>query len=77
MWSRKTITTLRRFIGYGRYETEEQLVLIRQILVVAEPYVNFFPPCKKLKEKQRIGSRVKKTYYTAQTPYQRLLASAS
>jgi hypothetical protein len=71
----KNYTTLRRFIGYGRYETEEQLVLIRQILVVAEPYVNFFQPCKKLKEKQRIGSRVKKTYYTAQTPYQRLLAS--
>ncbi len=71
----KNYTTLRRFIGYGRYETEKQLMIVQHILILAEPYVNFFQPCKKLKEKLRIGSRVKKTYHTAKTPYQRLLES--
>lgn len=71
----KNYTTLRRFIGYGRYETNTQLHIIRQILTLAEPYINFFQPCKKLKEKHRIGSRVKKIYHTAKTPYQRLLES--
>lgn len=69
----KNYTTLRRFIGYARYDTEKQLSLIKQILLLAEPYINFFQPVKKLKEKIRIGNKVKKTYHTAKTPYRRLL----
>ncbi|MEW6068789.1 MAG: hypothetical protein AB1610_10925 [Nitrospirota bacterium] len=37
--------------------------------------MNFFQPVMKLKEKTRIGSRVKKRYDTAKTPYQRVLES--
>ncbi len=71
----KNYTVLRRFIGYARFDTQKQLEIIRDILSLVEPYVNFFQPSVKLKEKQRIGSRTKKTYDTAKTPYQRLLVS--
>jgi hypothetical protein len=38
-------------------------------------YVNFFLPVMKLKEKVRVGSKVKRVYDEPQTPYQRALAS--
>ena len=71
----KNYTVMRRFIGYARYDTEEQLVIIKEILKLVEVYVNFFQPSLKLKNKQRLGSKVKKKYHTAKTPYQRLLKS--
>ncbi|HEY3413848.1 MAG TPA: transposase, partial [Armatimonadota bacterium] len=37
--------------------------------------VNFFLPSMKLLEKTREGARVRKTYDTPRTPYQRVLAS--
>ncbi|MBU1326923.1 hypothetical protein KKG44_04955 [Patescibacteria group bacterium] len=71
----KNYTVLRRFLGYARYETNEQLVIIKDIVSLVELYVNFFQPVMKLKTKERIGSRVKKTYDIAKTPYQRVLDS--
>lgn len=71
----KNYTVLRRFLGYARYDTEEQLVIIKEIVTLVELYVNFFQPVMKLKTKQRVGSRVKKTYDIAKTPYQRILES--
>lgn len=71
----KNYTVLRRFLGYARYDTEEQLHIVKKILVLVEPYVNFFQPVMKLTGKKRIGTNVKKTYDTAKTPYQRLLVS--
>ena len=38
-------------------------------------YTNFFLPTMKLKSKQSVGSRVKKSYDQALTPYQRVLQS--
>lgn len=37
--------------------------------------MNFFVPTFKLLRKERIGSRIKKTYEEPRTPYERLLAS--
>lgn len=71
----KNYTVLRNFLGYGRYDTQEQLAIVKQILQLVEPYVNFFQPSVKLIEKQRNGSKVKKKYDKAKTPYQRLLDS--
>jgi hypothetical protein len=71
----KNYTVVRRFLGYARYDTDKQLQIIKEILKLVELYVNFFQPVMKLKTKQRIGSRVKKTYDTAKTPYQRLVLS--
>ena len=49
----KNYTVLRRFIGYSRLETEEQLILVKKILRLVEDYVNFFQPSLKLKKKTR------------------------
>jgi len=71
----KNYTVLRRFIGYARYDTDEQLQIIREILKLVELYVNFFQPVLKLKSKERVDNKVKKRYDTARTPYQRLKES--
>jgi hypothetical protein len=71
----KNYTVLRRFIGYARYDTEEQLMIIKEMIPLIEDYVNYFQPVLKLKTKERIGSHTKKTYYPAKTPYQRLMDS--
>ena len=69
----KNYTVLRRFLGYARYETEDQLAIVKEIVSLVELYVNFFQPVMKLKTKQRVGTKVKKTYDIAKTPYQRIL----
>jgi len=71
----KNYTVLRNFVGYARYETPEQLEIIQELLKVVELYVNFFQPSLKLTEKVRVGTKVKKIYDTAKTPYQRLKES--
>lgn len=69
----KNYTVVRRFLGYARYDTDQQLTIIRQILRLVEIYVNFFQPVMKLTKKKRTGAKVKKWYDTAKTPYQRVL----
>lgn len=71
----KNYTVPRRFLGYARYDTQKELIIIKEILRLVELYVNFFMPSKKLISKDRIGNKTKKTYDMAQTPYQRLLVS--
>lgn len=71
----KNYTVVRRFLGYGRYDTERQLKIIQEILRLVEIYVNFFQPVMRLQSKKRVGSKVKKKYDTAKTLYQRLLGS--
>lgn len=71
----KNYTTLRAFLGYGRYDTEEQLVVIKEILKLVEIYINFFQPSVKLKDKKRLGAKVVKHHDKATTPYKRLCRS--
>jgi hypothetical protein len=60
-------------VGYGRYDTDEQLALLNELYSYLRLYTNFFLPTMKLKSKERVGSRVKKRYDQARTPYQRVL----
>lgn len=71
----KNFTVFRRFLGYARYDTPEQLGIIREILKLVEPYVNFFQPSMKLTQKERVGAKTKKKHDIAKTPYRRLLNS--
>ena len=48
--------------------------LLDRLYAVMHFYGNFFLPVTKLKEKIRVGSKVKKTYQVPQTPYARVLA---
>lgn len=68
-------TVVRQIIGYARYESPEALKLLASIYEDLRLFVNFFQPVMKLTHKTRVGSKVRKSYDTAQTPYQRVLAS--
>ena len=73
----KNYSVIRRAIGYNRYDSEEELKIIRELYQNLRLYVNFFQPVMKLKEKTRNGAKVTKKYDKAKTPYQRLLESKS
>jgi len=71
----KNWSVVRRAVGYGRYDSPEQLALLDALYTQLRLYVNFFLPVMKLKEKERLGSKVKRLYDDPQTPYARLLTS--
>ena len=72
----KNWTHVRKALGYLRYDSEEERVLIEALF--RGPYrfyMNFFQPVMKLVAKERLGGKVKRRYDQPQTPFQRLLAS--
>ena len=70
----KNWDVIRKMIGYGRFDTHEQLDIIKRIESLLAFYQNHFQPSQKLVSKTRIGAKVKKKYDIAQTPAQRLIA---
>ncbi len=66
---------MRQNVGYDRYESTASLNLLTAIYVDLERHVNFFRPTLKLAEKKREGSKVRKRYEPARTPYRRVIAS--
>ena len=71
----KNWSVVRQAVGYHRYDTPAELALLNQIYALVRLQVNFFSPQQKLISKTRIGAKVTKRYDTAQTPYQRVMAS--
>jgi integrase-like protein len=71
----KNYSIVRRAVGYTRYDTAEQWELLNELYSYLRLYTNFFLPTMKLKSKERVGSKVKKCYDQALTPYQRVLQS--
>jgi hypothetical protein len=71
----KNGSVVRRVVGYDRYEGVESLLRLLNLYRVLRLYVNFFQPSCKLAAKTRVGSRTKKIYDTAKTPYQRIIES--
>jgi hypothetical protein len=71
----KNYSVVRRAVGYGRYDTPEELDALNRLYAVLRLYTNYFQPSMKLIEKTRVGSKVRKRYDQAKTPYQRVLDS--
>jgi len=71
----KNDSVIRKWVGYGRYDTEKQLEILNQLYFFLRFYTNFFLPVMKLTKKTRIGSRIKKIYDMPKTPYQRVLTA--
>jgi hypothetical protein len=72
----KNFTHVRKPLGYLRYDTPEELQLIRDLYHhELRLFKNFLLPVMKLVRKERIGGHVKRVYDTPKTPYQRLLES--
>jgi hypothetical protein len=72
----KNYSVVRQTVGYQRFDTAAELMVLQRLYATLRLYTNFFQPTMKLKSKERFGSRVKKSYHAPQTPYQRTLASA-
>jgi len=72
----KNWTHVRKTLGYGRYDTQEECDLINDIYRnELRLFKNFFQPIMKLKTKVRKGAALKRRYEVAKTPYQRILES--
>lgn len=71
----KNWNVVRRFLGYGRYENDEQLAAVRDIHSLVELYQNFFQPSSKLIEKRREGAKLYRRHDSPTTPARRLLAN--
>jgi transposase InsO family protein len=68
-------TGVRQLVGYDRYSTQTALVRLQRVYELSRLYQNFFQPVRKLIGREREGSKVRKRFDVAQTPYQRLLSS--
>lgn len=71
----KNWPVVRQQVGYLRYDTEEELEVLRKMYGHLRLYINYFQPQMKLVSKTRKGAKVSKKFDVAQTPYQRVLAS--
>ena len=69
----KNWSVVRHTVGYDRWETEQELVLLKSIYDDLRLYINFFQPSFKLIAKERLGNKTRKQYDPAKTPYQRVL----
>ena len=73
----KNYSVVRRAVGYRRYDTPEELETLNGLYAALRLFTNCFQPSMKLIEKTRRGSKVRKKYDKAKTPYQRVLDSKS
>ena len=73
----KNYSVVRRAVGYRRYDTPSELEALNDLYAVLRLYTNYFQPSMKLIKKTRVGSKVRKKYDEAKTPYRRVLDSAT
>jgi hypothetical protein len=71
----KNGAVVRRWVGYDRFTTKPAYAALHAVYRWLRLHVNFFQPVQKLVTRVRVGSRVRRVYDRAQTPYQRLCAT--
>jgi hypothetical protein len=64
---------VRTVVGYHRYDTAAELLLLNEIWQLQSKLTNYFYPQQKLISKVRDGAKVSKKYDTAATPFQRAI----
>lgn len=71
----KNHTHVRQLVGYGRYDTREQLKMLNDLYRKEyRLFTNYFRPVMKIKSKEKINNSLcRKKYDVAKSPYQRLL----
>ena len=70
----KNWSMVRVYTGYARYDTEEELVILQQLMRLVSLKHNYFMPTMKLVDKHRNGGKVRRRY-NIDTPLNRGLAS--
>ena len=72
----KNFTHVRTLFGYERFDHPDLVPLMNEIYEnYWNPLQNFFLPTIKLINKERIGSKIKRTYDETATPFERLVKS--
>ena len=71
----KNWSVVRRLIGYDRFQTETEYLLLKSIYADLHLYANFFQPVLKLVSKELVDKKLLKRYDQAATPFQRILAA--
>jgi hypothetical protein len=72
----KNWTHVRQQVGYGRFDTPEELACLNELYSFLRLYVNFFLPQARLMEKTREGAAVRRRHDRPTTPYRRILGRA-
>ena len=67
----KNWAVVRTVVGYHRYDTAPELLLLNEIWQLQSQLTNFFYPQQKLVSKVGDGAKVTKRYDTATTPFRR------
>ena len=67
----KNWAVVRTVVGYHRYDTTAELVLLNKIWVLQSAMTNYFLPQQKLISKVRDGAKITKKYDTPTTPHRR------
>lgn len=68
---------IRKYVGYDRFSGVVAGQALANLYYFLRLYINFFQPSFKLKEKKRIGAKIKKTYFKPETPTTRLLNNSN
>ena len=63
---------VREVVGYGRYDTPEDVEWLNKVYACLDPYANLILPMRKTISKKHSGTKAKKDYDTARAPIQRL-----
>jgi len=72
----KNWTHVKKFVGYLRYDTEEEQIILNDLYRnELHFYKNFFQPVMKLVSKERVEAKIHRKYDRARTPYQRAMES--
>lgn len=73
----KNSTHVRKVVGYLRYDTKEEMEIMRDLYRnELRLFKNFFQSTIKLIQKIRIKGKIHKKYDTAKTPYKRMMESS-
>lgn len=70
----KNGAVIRRMVGHERFSGIVAGQALAQLLEAVRLYVNYFQPSFKLRERVRVGAKVKKSYHPPATPCDRLVA---
>lgn len=71
----KNYTHVRKYTGYLRFDTKEELWILNDLYQALMDFRNFFLPTFKLTSKIRNGAKIHKQYKDIQTPFHRLINS--
>lgn len=63
---------VRVYVGYQRFDSQTQTLLLNQLYAVMSNYLNYFQAKERCMFKERTGARVKRKFET-RTPYQRVM----